>query len=302
MEKIPELVDVWSTIRDALSILERHQDIGNYEQLLSKLTRDERICLQRLLLIAFTDLSERKIEVDFGFANEPDGYDELIKRLGVSTPEWAIISLNYDLLLEEALRRSEVNLVYPHFPFYYGKNHHSDSALRVYKPHGSINFFAHGDFKFFHKEPPPDADRGRPTEFDFKENGDVTPRFPIVMAGMAGAENVLHVAQQGQTSFPVMANYTHGKDADVNDGTLGDVRREAMQVCHAAEEIIIVGVRPVLDGVDDPFISAALSIRFPKITYVSPSAGDCSTIKKAHPNATIYCVGLSDFLSAQRKS
>jgi len=99
------LVDLWGTIEEAETILKNHSAVSNFEDLLSKLNASERHSLHRLLQIAFSDLTERhgRCDLDIGFRNTNDGYDELIKKLKIEAGLWAIVSLNYDLLIEEAL-------------------------------------------------------------------------------------------------------------------------------------------------------------------------------------------------------
>gem|GEM_PF-6640973 len=63
------LIDLHYTIEEGRKILEQHSDENKFEALVSMLDRDDRISLQRLLQICFSDLAEkRKTEIDWDFA------------------------------------------------------------------------------------------------------------------------------------------------------------------------------------------------------------------------------------------
>lgn len=211
------------------------------------------------------------------------------------------MSLNYDLLVEESLRRNSIEFIYPHFPFHYGANQKDLSGVRIYKPHGSINFFAHGDHKIYHREPLPTDDRGKPTGFYTGPSGNFSPTHPIVMAAQPGVENVLWIANSASISEPVMANYTKGKAADTNQETLEEVRRDALAMLKTADEVLIVGVRPIRDDTDDRFVSDALSVLPERMTYVSGSAEECEIVKKMYPAALTFCGGLQEYLAVDNR-
>lgn len=263
----PKMVDLFSTITTAKGILEAHPSENNFEHLVSHLQRDKRLSVQRLLQICFCDLSRR--ELDLGFNNSADYYDDLIQKLNIQPDEWNIISLNYDRLFEEALVRNGLAVVYPHFPFSLGQSHLTQEGIRIYKPHGSINFFAQPDHRFSYGNTPPEP--GAATRIKFRENGEVCPNYPTIFAGMDGTENVLTRARSGAITQPVMANYTVGKDTDVNELTLKQVRDEALSLCSGAR-IVVIGVRPILDHTDDPFVTAVLNSKFTEFSYVSKSS------------------------------
>ncbi len=292
------LVDLWGTIEDAEKILEQHASEENFEMLLARLERTQRVSLQRLLKIAFADLTKRRgnCKLDLGFKNEVDGYDDLIKRLNVEPTAWSVVSLNYDILLEDALDRLGIQYFYPHFPVRLGDEEDNSDKVRIYSPHGSIRFFAHGDHKIFHREPTPEDDRGRPTKFTFLENGEVVPNYPIIMTCAPGTENILSRADRSSIDEPVMANYTGGKSIDVNDVTLGSVRKEALQLCSQSDEIVIVGVKPIRDPAYDNFVTEVFSINFRKIIYISGTTEECTLVKNWHAHAETFSNGLLQYL------
>lgn len=288
-------IDLRSTIRDGLEILNNHQSDTNYEQLISKLGREERLNLQRLLMITFTDLTEKHIknQIDIGFKNHPDGYDKLIQKLAFDNT-WSVISLNYDILFEEALRRNCIEFYYPFFPFQFGDDQSKLKGIRIFKPHGSINFFAHSNPTFTYGKSIPESKIDQ-IDFTFDEAGNCIPNYSIAMSALPKAENVLHRAISN-VSFPVQANYSKGKSIDVNDKTLNNVRTLAINTCKESNEILTVGVRPILDQNDDHFVSTILKTPISRFTYISPDQGECDLIKSLHSHAITECKTLLSFL------
>ena len=172
----------------------------------------------------------------------------------------------------------------------------SEGHVRILKPHGSINFFSHPDHQFHYGEPPPDEDRGLPTKYSWDENENPTPNYPIVYAAMHGAENVLANAALGRIPSPVIANYTAGKRADVNDQTLSEVRKRALEYAKLADKIVIIGVKPIRDADDDPFVANLFSDSFRDVTYVSKGESDCAALTEIYGHATLFKDGLLEYL------
>lgn len=306
LENETGLIDLQYEISDATRLLEAHRDDDNFEKLVAKLDRKERAILHRVLLITFSDIGSRthlRVSVsnaDFGFRFQSDGYDRLSSKLNLGNGTWSIVSLNYDLLLEEALRRNNIEFFYPEFPFQFGSDQSKANGLKIYKPHGAINLFAHGDNKIFHREPLPTDDRGLPTSYFKDAAGNVTPTHPIVMAVPPGLENVLSIADSSTISEPVIANYTKGKASDTNQKTLEEVRRSAIKAIKEADEVVVIGVRPIFDSEDDRFVAEALSVQIPDLTYVAANREECAEIKKLHPEAVTFSGGLQEFLEVDR--
>jgi SIR2-like domain len=300
------LIQYHSEIEAAANILSNYSGEQNYESLVSRLNREGRARLSRLLLITFTDICQKRqhppdaSRFDFGFRNQADGYDLLLSKLKIGDGSWSIVSLNYDLLIEEALRRAGISFLYPHFPLNFGENQEKLKGVRLYKPHGSINFYAHGDHKIYHREPLPGDDRGLPTEYYKDGNGNFTPTYPIVVAAPPGVENVLHIADSASICEPVMANYTKGKASDTNQETLERVRQEAISAIGEAGEVVVVGVRPIQDAGDDAFVSRAFSVLPRATTYISGSGAECEIVKKLCPTVRAVSGGLREYLLASR--
>src|SRR4051812_35594454 len=88
-EKELGLLEHHSAIREAMDVLLRNSDEDNYEKLIAKLDREDRMRLNRLLLITFSDISEKKhtpfdlSKFDHGFRSQYDGFDQLLRKLDI---------------------------------------------------------------------------------------------------------------------------------------------------------------------------------------------------------------------------
>lgn len=298
------LNDLHSTLREGADVLKKHLDQDNYEILVSTLDRNDRIALQRLLQVCFSDLADKKkTDTDLGFRSMADGYDALIYELDIGSGNWVIFSLNYDLLFEEALWRKNIAFQYQHFPFAVGQDQSREPGVRIYKPHGSINFFAQpDDIHVSYGEEIPESDWRQPLEFSFDENGNPTPEYPTVFAGMKGTANVLTRANSWSLEKPVMANYMKGKRPDANLRTLELVRKDALAIAYEADEIVVIGVKPVVSFEEDHFTYDLLQLNIPNLIYVTKDAADGQAVKTIHPHAEIHWNGLSKFLESTKKS
>jgi len=283
------------TLEEVHKVLALNPGITNFENFLPSLDRDQRELIHFAVQIFFSDLSVYGHPENLGFANRPDEYDRLIQKLEISGPEWIVISLNYDVLFEEALRRARIEFYYPLFSFELGVTP-DPKLLAVYKPHGSINFLGQADNQVGYNALP---ELGRPTGFKTNSSGETCPHYPIVYATPGGAENVVTYAHEGALVSPIMANYTQGKESDTNDGTLGEVRKACLSQCKSDSEILIIGVNPILNSADDPFCSALLSLAFKRVRYVGKDSAAGKSIKQIFNNADLYLNGLSKFLDKE---
>lgn len=214
------------------------------------------------------------------FVEGVDHYDLLLKKLGLGTPASVVsaISFNYDLLLEEAAARILGQPSLSMAVDYGGLRQlgrveaPAVGRLRVFKPHGSINWFD------AHSSPGSQMNPDRPMgtlapSGDSLDYGD--ENLTAVIEG--SRDNVIAMLE---TSLGlVLAPYCHGKPATQ---ALDDVRAAAMNEIKACSEscLIVIGVlAPELgDAADDPFLSSLFSTITrhpgPKL-YVNPSAADC---------------------------
>ena len=287
---------------EASVILDKYSQIANFEDLLGRLQRDDREKLRSAIQILFSDLSirrgGRKLDIDVGFCEKPDLYDELIQKLKIEPRTWKVISLNYDLLFEQAVRRAGIKFRYPNFPENIGPYIESPNELVIFKPHGSINFFAQADNRTFNHESTLQDDRGQITRYQIEKDGTVVPTYPIIFAGMAGAENVLSRVASWQICKGIMANYMFGKRIDTNSQTLLEVRRKALLTLETTNHLLVVGVRPISRPGDDDFVKEALGKSVPRFTYVAGTQDDCDAILRVHSNAEVVSAGLRKFIQA----
>ena len=279
-------------LQEATRILAAQITEPSFEKFLPLLEPDQREYIHRAIQFLFSDLKP-EIDLDLGFARYEDGYDQLITKAGIRPGAWAVISLNYDLLLEDALTRLGVPFYYPAFPFGVNGAAPKDS-LAVYKPHGSINFFAQPDHQIRFGGLP---EIGAATTHYRNGEGGLRPNYPIVIAGMGGPANVIGRVSQ-QNTYPVIANYTAGKDVDVNQPALVQVRREAIDAAGADSSLLMVGVNPVIDRTDDPFCAELLSLKFSSMTCVGMGLEFAELVREHFPSATIFSEGFAKYLAA----
>lgn len=266
-------------------------DEGNFERFLGLLNAKQRRAIHRALMLVFSDLSHSKLMCDLGFNTNADGYDRLIKKLNINHKDWIIISLNYDVLFEESLERAGIPFHYPNLPFEIQRAAPAES-LSVYKPHGSINFFGKADDQIGCGGNLPDL--GLPTEFYENKSGDTRPHLPLVYATPPRSHGVPARVQESLL-YPIIANYTHGKESDFNEPTLNAIRKDALRDVSNADTIVIVGVNPRVSEEDDWFVFQLLGHRFSKIDYVGVKGDDSNMIKMLFPEARLHLNGLEPF-------
>lgn len=299
LQKTIQLIDVHGIITEASKILAQHSKVSSFEEFLPLLEgHKERESIHRLLQIAFSDLTDRRFKgctLDLGFKNQNDNYDDLIKKLEINDTDWSVVSLNYDYLFEESLRRVSKEFFYPKVPFQYTDDQTNAKGVAVFKPHGSINFFAQPHHVFSHGGQLSNHEHAMPTKFNFI-NDQAIPNYPIVYAALPGADNVISRAGDAITK-PIIANYTLGKAADINDSTLGGIRELVAKACLNAKEIVIIGVKPITDSNDDHVVSNILETKFSKVTYVTRGDIDAQEVLKVYPHAEVFTDGLGQFLT-----
>lgn len=283
------LIEYYQILRDAKEILHNSPE-ENYEKLIQSLgiqNRDSREVLHRLLQIMFCDLSSIKYcNIDLGFNEHVDLYDELIQRLKIDN-SWNIISLNYDVLFEQALIRNNIDFVHRFFSQSFQDKQEKLDKLIIYKPHGSINYFSQPSQSIKYG-----LDNNYSSSADFELNdytfhGEdtelrVVPEYPIIYSVPEDSVNILSRTTNCSIEAPIMANYTEGKYVDTNEKTLNKVREEAIEISQNANKIFIIGVRPLFDKKDDPFVAnffKCLAEGNQIINYITLSQTDIITIK-----------------------
>lgn len=301
MQEEGVLFDLRGTINTASSILEKKvagKRVDSFEKLLSELTFEESVVIHRLLQIAFFDFTELSGEsnLDLCFKNKSDEYDRLIKHLDFKTNEWDVVSLNYDLLFEQSLKRNEIDFYYPRMPFVYGDKQFDAKGVKVFKPHGSINFFAHQDPNVS----PPDFYKPLESKSYKGKDGRNRTEHPFFYAVGVNAEDIISRASLHAIEKPVMALYTKGKPAYINEEILIEIRDESCESFAKANEVFIVGVNLIRDPSDDECVTRLVNLSHSKkTTYVS--VGEKKEFQKDLPNAEIYNNGLKAFLDQAKK-
>ncbi len=297
-----QYVRIFSKAEEIFGLFPRIED---YEELLSLLSGadkttslSDRSILHRSLCLLFSDLSSisPQIDVDLGFRMKRDLYVELIEKINLAADEWVVISLNYDLLFEQALEARKVKFFYPHFSTTLGAQP-AQEGVAIYKPHGSVNFFSKSGARSSFGEVTRDFSDGV-TTFRRNSNDELCVEHPDVFSIGCSPVNVASYAVN-DLCFPVMANFTYGKEADFNESNLLRVREEAISQCVRASDCLIVGVNPIFDPKHDPFCAAFFAQSFECIQYVTKGTGSSSgieDIKKIWPTAKILQDGLEGFV------
>lgn len=296
MKGHPSAFQIDSDLADAEKVLNRHQGQTNFEHLLTLLERKERLAIHRALQICFSDLKSMKIpiDVDLGFQASADLYDDLIIKVIKDPRDWIAVSLNYDVLLEQSLRRAGIVFHYPKVPWQL--NGDSERiGMPIFKPHGSINFFATIDYA--RSASPEKIGHPKPMRGSENSKGDFVPEFPNVFAVEPDAENVVGriISDSG---YPIIANYTLGKDSDINHAVLSEVRAEFFNIADKISRAIVIGVRPIQNSADDPFCSRFFKFKFNQYDYVTLGGADAHIVKDIHPTVTTHSMGLSSYLDA----
>lgn len=202
------------------------------------------------------------------FLEGHDGYDDLIKHLRLTERETIIITLNYDVLLEEALDRCGVQVSYP-------KLKDTQGNVKLFKPHGSVNWTTM-----------------KPLGIASSYEAAVaqTPALTFVDAGsyvgvQSGDTRVFRrsaafsILRDRIDLAPVIAMYTPGKFALDNSHHLDAHRRSCMRCLEGlvAADVVAIGVRRATLADDEILhnILGRLSAVGGSKTYVSPSDSDC---------------------------
>jgi hypothetical protein len=247
------------------------------------------------LCFCFVEPKELYSTYTNGFSDTKDLYDDLIKFLNLDE-SWEVISLNYDVLLEQALTRNHIKYFYEVFPFTLGVTAHS--GTKVFKPHGSINFRSKYDIRMNFGDADEDRSDMQAAGLTYDDKGNPVSEPPIFFATLPDPANIHHVLHSSE--HVVIANYRHGKDVNISFQRLDDIRKQAIQAWKQADEVVVIGVKPVPED-DDKFVDALLNFTKSQITYVTASKEDGGIFLKKQPNAQLCLGGLRDFLNRTSK-
>lgn len=96
---------------------------------------------------------------------------------------------------------------------------------------------------------------------------------------------------------PIIANYTHGKESDLNQETLQKIRMKAIHAIQNAAEVVVWGVNPILDKLDDSFCAEAfVELRKKKRVDIYNLKSVHEQISKILPQANFFDVQSENFL------
>jgi hypothetical protein len=227
------------------------------------------------------------------FTEGPDLYDQLLESFKGRYGRISFVSFNYDLLLEEAIERVFGETVaYPGLRLLGTPR---ETAYKVYKPHGSINWFPVSNIVV-------SADGRRPERpsklvqvaddvvvIDTHNEYDKLPRNHCILELKAP-----------RLPAPLIAVYCEGKPPVRNPLCFEEVRAQAHETLSRADEVLIIGVHPPSEGNvgDDPFLEAAFERlrEVPAVSYVSPQIEETERVEQLVGGATTHKMTFSAYV------
>lgn len=213
----------------------------------------------------------------------PDLYDRLLRgycMLPGCAASVALISLNYEMLCEEAIARVMTGTTITEAVHYIGTSaaaaaESGPEQVTVFKPHGSANWMDYW---------------GTPGS---QTNPD-RPPSRLSASGLGFDHGRVYVFQGGRTSVVgqleadaaplVMAQYSRGKPVAANSSVIETVRTRCIEFVERATtaRITVIGVLPPRDQHDDPFLHrlfGAIGNHRGQRLYVNPSRRDCENAR-----------------------
>jgi hypothetical protein len=218
------------------------------------------------------------------FVAERDGYDRLLERLS-RTRLLTIVTLNYDILLEDALKRRGIRITYPSVPGVEGTiftSEGSGAVVPVYKPHGSINWLA---IRSIGLSASLEVAQTNTKPLKLTRSGPYLATQSHATYVPPNRTSIFHELEtRPVVSGPAVAVYGVGKYVVENPDHVQSHRAHCLtQLGSMADaDVLAIGVRPA-SFEDDPVLSGLLdAIR--KIQghkeYVSPDGADCAAFRQ----------------------
>ncbi|HVX94656.1 MAG TPA: SIR2 family protein [Polyangia bacterium] len=232
-------------------------------------------CAQRILAMSML------VGRECAFHERPDLFDELLARL-VGRRRLMVISLNYDLLFEEALDRAKRVFNYPALEGVALAASPASDVVPVYKLHGSVNWFSARSFSGS-----ADLEIARESSRPVKllNAGSMIASQTYATYVPKGRGNTFYEWEDGiVTSGPVAAIYGTGKRLLENPEHVQAHRDDCLNSVSGLDraDVVVIGMRPV-SAKDDPTTSALMELlarlQGAKI-YISPSESDCAAFRK----------------------
>lgn len=213
-----------------------------------------------------------------------DHYDRLLQRVGRAR-RLVAITLNYDLLLEDALERRGLRFTYPAVRGVAGTIFTSSgegAVVRVYKPHGSINWLA---ARSIGVSASLEAARKNTEPLKLTKSG---PYFATQSYATYVPPNRTSTFYELEKSYnadrPVVAIYGSGKHLMENPDHVEQHRSDCRKSIAELDEadVLAIGVRPTTRQ-DDPVLWEILEV-LQKLRglkeYVAPSQAECGVFQK----------------------
>jgi hypothetical protein len=219
-----------------------------------------------------------------GFLFRPDLMDTLIRHLS-TVRNVTFISLNYDLLLEDALTRAKRAYTYPRIPGVEGTIFTSNgqgAPATIYKPHGSINWLSlRSDGTGSTLEIA--SKNSKPVKY-MKQSGILVAQTHGTYVSQDRTSLFYELEEAIDVEMPVIAVYGAGKHAIENPEHLDGHRSACREMISdlSNPDVLAIGVRPV-SSVDDPVlhkIVASLAGSAGQKEYVSPSSPECDHFER----------------------
>ena len=196
--------------------------------------------LNRLVVAAFipprTHWNPPIPRLDEALSERADIYDDFLSKLkdkGCAPSNVTFVTLNYDLLLEQAIHR--LGGTYD----YMLPGHERNQGFCLLKIHGSINWW--GDMGPFGR-----LEEGKPIPAPLT----LTSRGPIYK-NIRIEEDPYEACLSDGAGDPILAHYGPGKPIFVNFPTLAEIRSKAIAECMAATRALIIGVHPPASRQED---------------------------------------------------
>jgi hypothetical protein len=219
------------------------------------------------------------------FSEQNDLFDELLdpnseEKRRVTLPD-IIVTLNYDMLLEEALRRCGID-------FYYPALEENRRGVALYKLHGSINwrqvkpYAGSADPEVAKRQAQANHTRWVPSDRKPDLWTTETPNTSIVLERSA---LILELKQATNTQNTVMAVYGNNKPVATNQACV----RQHREACrdHVVQlvdaDVTVIGIRFQQNPSDDPdldFLARALGRSSGKRVFVNPDSTDCEVASR----------------------
>lgn len=196
--------------------------------------------MNRLVVAAFipprTGWNPPIPRLDEAFSERADVYDDFLSKLkdkGCAPSNVILVTLNYDLLLEQAINR--LGGTYD----YMLPGHFRNQGFSLHKIHGSINWW--GDMGSFS---PLEEGKPIPSPLTVTSRGLVYKEIRI-------EEDPYEACLSSGAGDPLLAHYSPGKPIFVNFPTLAEIRSKAITECTGATRALIIGVHPPTSRQED---------------------------------------------------